>query len=379
VLLVCFSVVPATFAQSQQTHSALDLLGQLEQRAGLQPPPYVSVVQRIAVLEQRVFGHERTGSIVHRLEALRHAAASAPVMPLPSGSLPRHPHTAMPVAPGAPNTAFPGAPAQAVPHTPAFPATPTGSLPGAPGGLQAEQIHTCTLHKTALGDALPLVNGHPPNFVRVDMPGFPIAASDFYQDVFKSSKNKVVRFKSMPIPVYITPYSDVGFMTCMRRAFDTWEESSDGLVRFVEVDKPGQARIQVVWKRLGQKGDIADCTLGAQTIMKYSDRGRGSLAFMSVSGVPVPVYIPRIGPKYVVPPQVIEVNLDLIMSRDSPQRYRLLQNISTHELGHALGMLGHSPFKADMMNAITDEHSRLSKRDVNTLILLYSRKCDVPL
>lgn len=232
---------------------------------------------------------------------------------------------------------------------------------------------------TALGDALPLVTGHPPQYVRVDAPGFPIAALDFYSDVLKSSKNKVVRFKAMPIPVYITPYADVGFMRCVQRAFDTWEQCSDGLVKFVQVDKPGQARIQVVWKRLGHKGDIAGCTLGAQTIMKYTDRGRGSLAFMSVSGVPVPVYIPRFGPKYVVPPQVIEVNLDLIMSREASQRYRLLENISTHELGHALGMLGHSPFKADMMNAITDEHSRVSQRDINTLIELYKRKCEVPL
>lgn len=389
VLLACFSVLPQSFAQPSNTHSALDILSQLEQRAGLRPPPYVSVIQRIAVLEQRVFGQERTGSIVQRLEALQQTAAGAiaptpPPYPAAQGqqfTAPPQQVISQPQLPVQPPQSFPKAPVPAnqmpagvnpvLPHS--------GNLPGQTAGLPAEQVHTCTLHKTALGDALPLVNGHPPNYVRVDMPGFPVAANDFYQEVFKSSKNKVVRFKSMPIPVYITPYQDAGFMVCVRRAFDTWEASSDGLVRFVQVDKPNAARIQVVWKRLGSKGDIPDCTLGAQTIMKYTDRGRGSLSFMTVSGVPVPVYIPRIGPKYVVPPQVIEVNLDLIMSRDPSQRYRLLQNISTHELGHALGLLGHSPFKADMMNAITDEHSRVSKRDVNTLIQLYSRKCDVPL
>ncbi len=332
--VACFSVLaflskdPApAFAQAvSEGPSAVDVLRDLEQRAGLQPPPYVSVVQRIAVLEQKYFGTERPGSVVQRLESLKLAASGTAIQSIP-----------------------------------------------------ADQVHTCSLHTLSLGDALPLVSGQPPNYVRVDAPGFPVAANDYYGDVFKSSQQKVVRFKSMPITVYITPYPDAGFMHCVRRSFDTWEAVSDGLVKFTEVQSAKDARIQVVWKRLGQRGDIVGCTLGAQTIMKYKDRGNGNLSFVGVSGVPVPVYIPRFGPKYVVPPQVIEVNLDLIMSRDPTKRYRLLENISTHELGHALGLLGHSPFKADMMNEITDEHSRVSQRDVNTLIQLYSKKCDVPL
>ncbi len=80
-----------------------------------------------------------------------------------------------------------------------------------------------------------------------------------------------------------------------------------------------------------------------------------------------------------MPPQVIEVNLDLIYSKMPEQRYLLCKNILAHELGHALGLLGHSPEKGDLMFSVTDEYSRLSQRDLNTLQKLYERKVDVPL
>jgi predicted Zn-dependent protease len=76
---------------------------------------------------------------------------------------------------------------------------------------------------------------------------------------------------------------------------------------------------------------------------------------------------------------VIEVNLDVLYGHDADIRDLLLKNIATHELGHALGMLGHSPKESDMMYTVTDEHSRLSQRDINTVTRLYQKKADIPL
>ncbi len=255
-------------------------------------------------------------------------------------------------------------------------AAPYNRMVSAPVPLQGSN----TVKKNFTPDALPLLNAFPPNLVRMETDNAAlIARPDYYQEVYKASKGKSIRFKSMPIPVYIQPYPDKGFVNCVVRAFESWEQRTNGAVKFSQIDNPNQARIQVIWKHLGGNKDSSGCLLGAHTILKYTNRGNGSLSLMSVGAVPVPIYIPRLGPKYTVPPQVMEVNLDLIGTKEPSSRYPCLQNIVTHELGHALGLLGHSPNQADIMFPVTDEHSRLSQRDVNTVIKLYDQKCDIPL
>jgi len=41
--------------------------------------------------------------------------------------------------------------------------------------------------------------------------------------------------------------------------------------------------------------------------------------------------------------------------------------------------MGHSDDRLDLMYPDTDELSRISRRDVNTLMRLYQRKADIPL
>ncbi len=93
----------------------------------------------------------------------------------------------------------------------------------------------------------------------------------------------------------------------------------------------------------------------------------------------MPIFIPRLGAQYSVEPQIIEVNLDLVYSRERGHSPFGFENVVTHELGHALGLLGHSPMRADLMFSETDETSRLSQRDINTIRKLYQMKVDIPL
>lgn len=226
---------------------------------------------------------------------------------------------------------------------------------------------------------VPITNVLPPQFVRIAPYGSPPIMSDYCGDIMNATKNRVLRFKNMPVKVYITPYPEPGFTEAVINGFDDWEKRTNGMVSFLRVDDPNQARVRVVWKRLGEKSANKDCMLGAQTITRWQAKNPNPMGVIPVSGIPIPIFIPRIGSQYSVEPQIIEVNLDLVFSRDPDIRLLLLKNIVTHELGHALGLLGHSPMRADLMYSETDETSRLSPRDINTIKKLYQMKVDIPL
>lgn len=294
-------------------------LERLESSCGLENRQSLAVTKRLELLEERLLGYSFTGAIVPRLERLKDSRKQALFLRTPEARM------------------FPG-------------------------------------------DSLPLLNAFPPNFLRVEEPGSPyLAKIDYFDEVKKASNGKSIHFRIMPVPIYVQSYSDREFINCVLKACESWETKTSGAVRFAQVGDPSQSRIRVIWKHLGAKADSDGCLLGAHTVLNYKDRGNGSLGLMSVGAIPLPVYIPRFGPKYQVPPQIMEVNLDLILQKNASIRYRCLQNIITHELGHALGLLGHSPSKADMMYSVTDEHSRLSQRDINTLKRLYENKIDIPL
>lgn len=215
------------------------------------------------------------------------------------------------------------------------------------------------------------------NFVRIENVGAnPNQAGDYFDLIMKATKGKVVRFKQMPIPVYITPFPDPAFTNACVGAFEDWEERGRGLVSFRQVENPDHARIRVIWSHLGLANNPHDCSLGAHTLTSWRRQNSGT-RIIFVGGIPIPLKLSD--GTYTVPPQVIEVNLDLISAKPEEVRMRVLKNVVAHELGHALGILGHSPARCDLMYAVTDECSRLSQHDINTLSRLYQAKVDIPL
>lgn len=328
-ILAAWLAGAAGFAQQESGPASLNQrIQELESTVGLVPGTG-SMLDRVSAIEQRVFGQPAGGSLLERVERVKQALAGG--------------------------MASSAAPVQMV----------SGAAPEQQPDPLAE---------------LPLVNIAPPRFFRIEPPNVKEKITgDYFAAIMQATSGRVFRFKAMPIPVFITPYKESKFTDACIRGFEDWEEKTRGVVRFVQVDDPEKARIRVIWSHLGMAPDAKGCTLGAHTITQWKQRPPGSLAVVGVGPVPVPVYVPKLGPRYSVKPQVIEVNLDLIMSKHAEIRYLILQNVVAHELGHALGLLGHSPHKTDLMYPVTDEHSRLSTRDINTIERLYEQKVDVPL
>jgi predicted Zn-dependent protease len=413
-----------------------DRLSHLEAANGLgASSPDSSILDRISRLEQKVFGQVRPGSIVDRLKALEttrpaqgqqgqpwqapqqsqqfqaqqsqqfqaqqsqqfQPQQSQPFQPqqsqqsqqfqpqqgqwAPQQSSPWQPPAqsfqTQPAQPFQPQ-AQQFQPAQNLQSTtPAQTGQPSVTAQQAPGGQRPTMADI--IKGSHVASIVTTSNLYPVSFYHVPKAGDDsLDNSDYLDQVMAESKNKVLKFQKFPITIFITPIQEPGFAKAIREAFDDWDVHTKGMVKFVEVKNENDARIIVVWSHLGIKSGT-DCSLGAHTLTKWKSRGPGKLAFIPVGAIPIPLYIPAMGPKYSVPPQVIEVNLDVLYGHEAEIRNLLLKNIATHELGHALGMLGHSPTEGDMMYSVTDEHSRLSQRDINTVTKLYQRKADIPL
>jgi hypothetical protein len=312
------------------TLSISDEINQLEADLGINPAREGAQEERIAALEYRMLGKTESGSLVSRIERLKRIKGQRQA-------------SARPEKLGA-----------------------------------AVSIYQFKAANPAVGkvlELLPLPNTFNANYVRIQPPGAKVdLTSDYLGEVMRATQGKVVRFRQMPIPVYIAPAPDPSLARACVHGFETWEERSGGIVRFVQIDEPERARIKVVWGHLGVSSNPADCSMGAHTVTKWQANGTKKIDLNKLSAPFL-----KGGARYIVPPQVIEVNLDLIYSKSEEIRMLLLQNVVAHELGHALGILSHSPERGDLMFAVTDECSRISQRDLNTLKRIYQSKVDVAL
>ncbi len=241
---------------------------------------------------------------------------------------------------------------------------------------------TQTLSNDQLLQLFPLRNEDTVRFVR--MPPFGSDLSkvplDYFDLVMQRTNNKILRFREMPVPVYVTSVEvEPSFTSACRESFEMWEATSHGMVRFTQVNNPQLARIRVIFNHLGLKQSVGNCALGAHTVTRWQPaetnlENIGPLDILALS-----LGLKPGQEKYNVPAQVIEVNLDLIYSKSANIRLLVLQNMVAHELGHALGIFAHSPIISDLMYGITDEYSRISYRDLNTLTKIYQAPVDVPL
>ena len=118
------------------------------------------------------------------------------------------------------------------------------------------------------------------------------------------------------------------------RALNAWQEAVPDLIRFRTAETPEESALKVVWQ------DLPAGKVGSYRYT-FSVLESGIYRFRAT-----------------------EILLDPDTPPDDLYRYALL------EIGHALGLLGRSPFEGDAMSAVPS--GRVSERDVATLRALYA-------
>jgi hypothetical protein len=174
---------------------------------------------------------------------------------------------------------------------------------------------------------------------------------DYLAGVFKADRWSK---DAMPLKAYIKPNSNLAsfhkeFADMVRNAMEQWCNATSGVVSYKLVDKPEGANL--LWIYTDSQDDCnAVCEMGLD--------GATDLKVGVMDDKP-------------------ELATIAILVKDKPGGLLRDQNIITrsclHEMGHALGMNGHSPSNHDVMfpSANTDGKATLSERDKCTIRKLY--------
>jgi tetratricopeptide (TPR) repeat protein len=177
-------------------------------------------------------------------------------------------------------------------------------------------------------------------------------AADYVQEVRYTARGDSLLWdrRLNPIPVYIALEEDqVPFLEALHESLKAWEVASQGRIRFKEVGSPIQARITV---RL-QEGPLSH---------PYMDVGH---ARYDVSGD-------------AEERRKLNLKVDITVNtgeRNAPisltDRLAQVKRLALHEIGHAVGIWGHSPDPGDIMYS-RPIAANLSERDIQTLRKLYA-------
>jgi len=169
-------------------------------------------------------------------------------------------------------------------------------------------------------------------------------------------KTGLVRWKksTMPITVHIERFSEAAgfrpeYADILQTAWLDWSKASSGRVRIKFVPYPYRARVVCKWtdKRDPEPG----LPLGhaGVTSIRHSD---GNMIQANM-----------------------RIRTDILQEAPRSMAPDLAYRTALHEVGHALGLLGHSDQPSDIMFGFClpeDTAGALSMRDINTLIALYT-------
>ena len=170
--------------------------------------------------------------------------------------------------------------------------------------------------------------------------------------------NDIVRWdlKSFPLKIYIEPAADIPayYEKAINAALDLWTTRTN-FIKFEHVQTPQDANINITFKNIP------------------SDLCSGNTCMFTIA---------RTEPD--ISSDKILKRMNLTFYKTDPYKKFFIEqevfNTALHELGHTLGIMGHSDNPEDVMYAMRDSsddtsfrvgYNSLSDRDLKTLVLLY--------
>ena len=174
------------------------------------------------------------------------------------------------------------------------------------------------------------------------------AADDYFSRITAASNGRLTRFDHLPITIYI-PLSEklnTEYQHALFESLSLWEEASGGKVKFKRVDSPSDADIRLKWRyelmRPNQSGQI----------------GEANLVRMDGGNFHVEIVI-----------SLRDFTTMKLLDCDT------IKATVLHELGHALGLWGHSPNPGDVM-FYSATATKPTECDVATLCKVYATPLD---
>lgn len=185
------------------------------------------------------------------------------------------------------------------------------------------------------------------------------SGEDYLDEITEGGKLVRWSLSKMPLKLYIesSPQGirnfQPGFVNQIRRAMDIWTGVLNHQLSYALVNNPNQADIRVHW---------------TNTIDTKGHSGDGGTAYTAG------LMIPHIRSDEI---EYMEVKIATFDIQGHPQNSDIIYAVAIHELGHSLGLLGHSTNSGDIMYAENQHVTTPSKRDLNTVRKLYSTAADI--
>ncbi len=222
-------------------------------------------------------------------------------------------------------------------------------------GLSQLRLLEAEKHKLRVESATRSVNAKRPD--KID--GLRTDGDDYLDEV--TDNGRLIRWSvtKLPLKLYIER-SPVGvrnfqpsFINNIRKAMDVWVKALDNRITYVMVDSPEEADIRVYWvNTLDTRG-------------QHTETGTTFHAGITV---------PEIRDEQLKNMEIKMATFDIAGKPQSPQN---ILAVAIHEMGHAMGLLGHSEDIRDIMYAQNQLSFEPSTRDLNTIRRLYGNFADI--